>query len=181
MIAVNRFFVVAFFTFITLLFTNCKEQKVYNMNEHTVKEMDIHRFMGTWQEVARLCTGKKSTLVAITLETSMDSKGIIHVFLKGHKFTPYGPLRELTGKGKWDEKRPGIIRNTFFLNFYRDYYILDVDEDYSIAVISNQTGTRLHILSRHSSLSATEVGSIRDKILSLGYDPGELCWAETYF
>ncbi len=181
MIAVNRFFIVAFFTFITLLFTNCKEQKVYNMKEHTVKEMDIHRFMGTWQEVARLCTGKKSTLVAITLETSMDSKGIIHVFLKGHKFTPYGPLRELTGKGKWDEQRPGIIKNTFFLNFYRDYYILDVDEDYSIAVISNQTGTRLHILSRHSSLSATEVGSIRDQILSLGYDPRELCWTETYF
>jgi lipocalin len=182
MITLSRFLVVCFFTAISLLFTNCEVNRIFNMGEKVVKEVDIKRFKGKWHEVARLCTnGKKNNLVAVTLEISIDPKGIIHLFLTGHKLTPYGPVKNLRGKGKWNEKKPGTVRNTFFLNFYRDYYILHVEEDYSTTIISDQTGTSLHILSRHPSLSAEEVSSIRDKILSLGYDPGELCWSETYF
>ena len=182
MIAASRFFVVCFFTLVSLLFTNCENNRIYNMDEKAVKEIDIKRFMGNWYEVARLCTnGKKNNLVAVTLEASMDPKGIIHLFLTGHKLTPYGPVKNLRGKGKWNEKKPGRVRNAFFLNFYMDYYILHVEEDYSTSIISDQTGTRLHILSRRPSLSVEEVSSIRDKILLLGYDPGELCWSETYF
>jgi apolipoprotein D and lipocalin family protein len=152
------------------------------MEEKAVKEIDIKRFMGNWYEVARLCNlSKKNSLVAVTLEASMDPKGIIHLFLTGHKLTPYGPVKQLRGKGKWNENRPGTVRNTFFLNFYRDYYILHANEDYSTTIISNQTGTRLHILSRHPSLSSEEVSSIRDKVHSLGYDTEVLCWSETYF
>lgn len=151
------------------------------MEDKAVKEINIDYFMGNWHQVALLCQEKKSNLAAVTLEASMDSKGIIHLNLKRHKFTPYGPARELTGKGKWNEKKPGIIRNTFFLNFYRDYYILHAEEDYSVTIISNHMGTRLYVLSRHPSLSSDEVESIRNKVQELGYDPGNLCWAETYF
>jgi apolipoprotein D and lipocalin family protein len=165
-----------------MLITGCQDNRIYNMHEKCVKNVDIKRFMGNWHEVARLCNENKTyNLEAVTLDISMDPKGIIHLSLTGHKFTPYGPVKHLRGKGKWNDDKPGIVRNTFFLNFYRDYYILHVEEDYSVTIISNQNGTRLHILSRHPSLSSAEVSSIRSKISSLGYDPVELCWLKTYF
>jgi lipocalin len=155
---------------------------MYNLDQKSVKNIDITHFMGKWHEVARLCNeNKKINLEAVTLDVSMNSKGIIHMSLTGHKYTPYGPVKRLKGKGKWNENKPGIIRNTFFLNFYRDYYILHVEEDYSVTIISNQTGSRLHILSRHPSLTSAEVTAIRNKILSLGYDPLDVCWLKTYF
>jgi apolipoprotein D and lipocalin family protein len=181
MIAINRFIFVCFFTLTASILTNCEDNRVYNMEDITVKEIDIKRFMGHWHQVARFCDGSKKNLEAVTMEVSMDPKGILHLFVTGHKFTPYGPVREFRGKGKWNENRPGIVRSTFFLNFYKDYNILYVDEAYSVVLISNQPGTRLHILSRHPSLSAAEVTSIRNKIRSLGYDPAKLCWLKTHF
>jgi len=181
MIAFRHLTLLFLFTLSALLFTNCGENRVFNMEDKAVQEFNIDHFMGNWHQVALLCQEKKSKMEAVTLEASMDSKGIIHLFLKGHKFTPYGPARELTGKGKWNEKKPAVIRSTFFLNFYRDYYILHAEEDNSVFIISNHTGTRLHVLSRHPSLSSAEIESIRNKVQALGYDPGELRWAETYF
>ena len=133
--------------------------------------------MGNWYEVARLCTnGKKNNLVAVTWKHQWIPKNHSPVPY-GSQTTPYGPVKNLRGKGNGMKKtgRVGIL----FLNFYMDYYILHVEEDYSTSIISDQTGTRLHILSRRPSLSVEEVSSIRMNPL-LGYDP-ENCAGQLIF
>lgn len=144
-----------------------------------VNELDINKFMGTWYEMANSRNSSKTPRAGFTVTFSMNEKGLITVLLKYHEMILYGPFKESTGKGKWlGPKHPGIIKISFFLNSYGDYHILDIDKDYTQALIFKQNSRNFRILSRVPALSVEDIKYLKEKIRSIGYNPDDLVWIE---
>jgi apolipoprotein D and lipocalin family protein len=161
--------------------TGCVQNRPSVTARDAVQSLDTGRFTGIWYEVAQYGRPERKKMAAVTISGTVDQKEIIHLVQNAHKFTPYGPEKSIRGKAKQKKDHPGVFRAAFFLNFYRDYYVLYVEEDYSCTVICNDAASRLWILSRHPSLPATSVIRVRETMQAVGFDPGQLQWAESYF
>ena len=66
--------------------------------------------------------GRKEKMAAVTISGTVDQKGI-HLVQNAHKFT-----RTEKRVGKSQTKKDPGCSGCIFLNFYRDYYVLYVEE-----------------------------------------------------
>lgn len=78
-----------------------------------------------------------------------------------------------------DPAQPGKLKVSFFLNFYSDYYVMELDqENYNYALIGSSTDKYLWILSRTPQLPE----DIKKKLVTAaerrGYDTNRLQWIE---
>ncbi len=170
-------------TFILLLFASlaasgCIEKS--NISPiRAVDELDINKLMGTWYELANTRSDSKPPQAGFTVDFSMNENGLITVLIKYHELTLYGPYKEAKGKAKWlGPKYPGIVKISFFLSSYGDYYILDIDKDYTRALVYKQNSRNFRIISREPALPVEDIKYLKDKIRSIGYDPDDLVWIE---
>ena len=74
------------------------------------------------------------------------------------------------------ENNPGKLKVAFFLWFYADYYILELDEAYRYAIVGSSSDKYLWILSREKNLPPPLLDELLQRIKDRGYDtaPG-LC------
>ena len=117
------------------------------VNTSTVKQLDIPRFMGKWYEIARYEHTFEKGMTYVTAEYSLLPDGKIRVINRGMK---NGKPKEIIGKARQPDpiEYPGRLEVSFFLWFYADYYILELDKDYQHAIIGSNTDKYLWILSR---------------------------------
>ena len=145
------------------------------MDKSTVRKLDIKRYMGTWYEIARYDHSFEKNLVGVTAIYTLRPDGKITVINQGYKHSMKGKLSRARGKAKLpDPKEPGKLKVSFFLFFYADYFILELDENYQWVLIGSSSDKYLWILSRNPELSP----STYEKILALagrrGYDTSKL-------
>lgn len=143
-----------------------------NIDYTTVSNVDIERYMGRWYEIARFPHRFEKNLVGVTADYSLDEKGKVSVLNKGYKDTLQGKLMEAHGKGKIpDLKEPGKLKVSFFLFFYSDYYILELDEkDYQWVLVGSSTPDYLWILSRIPQINSDTYNMLVKKARDRGYD-----------
>ena len=77
-----------------------------------------------------------------------------------------------------DENYPGALKVSFFLFFYSDYWVLDLDENYTFALIGSKKAKYLWILSRTPEMAPADLDRVLNRATSLGYDTSELIWVE---
>jgi len=141
----------------------------------TEQTVDIERYLGTWYEIARLPNRFEKNCEGVTAEYSKRSDGKILVVNTCRKGNPDGPANSAVGRAKIvDTQTNAKLKVSFFGPFWGDYWILDLDEAYSVSLVGEPSGKYLWILSRTPSLSAEEVVLAIKKLKTFGYDTDAL-------
>lgn len=160
-----------------LLFLTCIGMQSSNkIDLTTVKQVDLNRYMGTWYEIARFDHSFERGLVGVTATYTLLPGNKIQVINKGYKNTLSGKESVAKGKAKVpDPNEPGKLKVSFFLWFYADYYILELDEEnYSYALIGSSSDKYLWILSRTPILPENTLNRLLEKARKRGYDTDNL-------
>ena len=139
-----------------------------------VKELELTRYMGKWYEIARFDHRFERGLDRVTAVYSLCDDGKIEVINSGYKD---GRLHEARGKAKMpDPDEPGKLKVSFFWFFYSDYFILELDEEYSSVLIGSSSDKYLWILSRTPKLPDNKLKKLLTKAVNRGYDTGKLIY-----
>ena len=164
-----------------LLAAGCKaENPEFNVTiENTVQELDLDRYLGKWYEIARFDHSFERGLVGATANYSITEDGKIKVVNTGYKDSFDGKFNQAEAKAyRPDENYPGALRVSFFLFFYSDYWVLDLDEDYTFTLVGSKSSKYLWILSRTPEMAPADLQRVLNKAVSLGYNTGNLIWVE---
>ena len=143
------------------------------MNTTTVSNLDVNRFMGSWYESARYEHSFEKGMTHVKANYSLLPDGTIRVLNSGMK---NGKKKEIEGKAR---KKKGGDSNSklevsFFLWFYSDYFVFELDDNYQYAVIGSSSDKYLWILSRTPQLPQSTINDLLVKIKKRGYDTSKL-------
>ena len=157
--------------------SSCYSNGHMDIDTSTVKKLDIPRFMGKWYEIARYEHTFEKGMTHVTAEYSLEPDGKIRVVNKGIK---NGKAKEIVGKAKQPDsvEYPGRLKVSFFLWFYSDYYVLEMDNDYQYAIIGSSSDKYLWILSRTPELPKVTLDKLLANIKQRGYDLTKLIFVE---
>ncbi|MFW6259609.1 MAG: lipocalin family protein, partial [Tangfeifania sp.] len=174
----NLYKIAVVFVFLTIVsITGCQSKTPENMDFSTVQELDLKRYMGKWYEIARFDHRFERNLVGVTATYSLRDDGKIKVVNAGYKKSLDGKYKETVGKAKQpNPEEPGKLKVSFFLFFYADYFILELDEEYQWALIGSSSDKYLWILSRTPQLEQETLDHILSLAEERGYDTSRLIW-----
>lgn len=150
------------------------------IDKKTVRNLDIKRFMGKWFEIARFDHHFEHNLVGSTIEYELLPTGDIAITNRGYWEDLEGTCCEAHGIARiTDPEEPGRLQVTFFLKFYAEYNIMEVDEqNYNYALVGSNTCHYLWLLSRTPHLSEKHVRHLLHTAKQRGYDISMLKWVK---
>lgn len=161
---------------IALLFAiaciSCRTQTLNSMIDRTtVDRVELDRYLGKWYEIARFDHSFERGLVGVTATYSLRPDGKIKVLNEGYKNTLDGKHKVAVGKAKIpDPDDLSKLKVSFFLNFYADYLIMELDqENYRYVMIGSSSPNFLWILSRTPSLPDEVYNMLVGKAKNRGY------------
>lgn len=154
---------------VLLLYTHCKTNSPM-IDQTTVKELDLNRYLGTWYEIARFPHSFEKGMEGVTANYSMRNDGKIRVINKGYKDRLDGELSVAEGKAKIpNQLEPGKLKVSFFWIFYADYYVLELGPDYEYAMIGSSSPKYFWILSRTPHMDDSTYQMLLAKAQQRGY------------
>lgn len=167
------------FIIIFLVLSACNNVKPQNkpgmIDNSTVKTLELDRYFGTWYEIARYPHRFEKDLVGVTATYSKKDNGKIKVVNKGYYKSLNGKEKVAVGKAKIPNVNdPGKLKVSFFLFFYSDYFIMELDKDYQWVLIGSSSPEYLWILSRTPVLEEAVYQKIVDKAVKRGYTTDKL-------
>jgi len=138
----------------------------------TVSGVDLNKYLGKWYEIARFDHSFERGLVGTTATYSLLPDGKIRVVNEGFKYSLNGKHKVAQGKAKIpDPSDLSKLKVSFFLNFYADYLIMELDQvNYQYAMIGSSSDKYLWILSRTPSLPDELYDMLVQKAKKRGYN-----------
>lgn len=117
------------------------------MKLHTVDNLDLARYQGTWYEIARLPNSFERNLESVTATYTIKQNGKIEVINQGFK---YGDKKKRIKGVAWvpSTDYPGRLKVRFFWPFSGDYYVIAIDEEYKYALVGSPGRKYLWILAK---------------------------------
>ena len=146
------------------------------IDNSTVSVFDVRRFMGKWYEIARYDHRFEKGMTHVTATYSLQENGSIKVKNEGYK---NGKHKEVEGRAKQPNLvDPGKLKVSFFLWFYSDYYVLDIDPDYRYVLIGSSSAcfSLDKVLSR--LIIQRYLSELLDKLRVRGYDTEKLLFVD---
>ncbi len=157
--------------------TGCATQ--YGLDESTVTDFDLRRYLGKWYEIARFDHSFERGLSHVTAEYSLRDDGKVRVLNSGNNSD--GERTYAQGKAKLvnndNQYNRGELEVAFFLNFYAPYRILALGEEYEYALVSSGSDY-LWILSREPTLEPRVLQMLLDEAYNRGFDTSALITVE---
>ncbi|MGW8315492.1 MAG: lipocalin family protein [Bacteroidales bacterium] len=155
-----------------LVMGSCTNQiAMKSMNTSTVDTLDLERYLGTWYEIARFPHSFEKDLVGVTATYSLRKDGKIKVVNQGFKGSLNGKRSKAVGKAKIpDPSQPGRLKVSFFLFFYADYNVLELDSAYQWAMIGSSSPMFFWILSRTPQMDPEVYRMLLERARERGYD-----------
>lgn len=143
-------------------------------NLEAVEHVDIARYLGTWEEIARLPNKYQEGCIHSTAHYSQPKD---YIEVKNSCTTADGKTKDVTGRAKVDDPtQPGRLKvnfTPFFIRFFGvgwgNYWIIELDKDYHYAVVSEPKMEYLWILARHKPLSKTVYNNIVQRLKAKGF------------
>lgn len=154
--------------------SGCSSQPSYRSSTTpltTETFVDLDRYQGRWFEIARLPNRFEKNCEGVTADYARRSDGLISVKNTCRKGSPGGPIK--VGKGRArivDETTNAKLEVSFFGPFWGDYWVLDLDADYTLSIVGEPEGKYLWILSRTPTISAEQQTRALSFLKALGYD-----------
>lgn len=140
-----------------------------------VPHVDARRYAGTWHEIARYPNSFQKDCVCTTATYTLLEDGTLKVVNRCRAGSPDGKERSITGKA-WvvDATTNAKLKVRFFWPFAGKYWIIQLADDYSYAVVGHPERTRLWILSRTPAMDEQTYAAILARLQQQGYEPGRL-------
>lgn len=164
-----------------LLAASCKyqamSQPIQTINQNF--EFELEKYLGKWYEIARFDHRFERNLQGVTASYSLMHNGKIEVINQGYKNGLDGKLKKAKGKARvTSDGTPRNLEVSFFLFFYSPYNILELDENYTYALIGSESADYLWILSRTPQMDETAFKNLIEKAEERGYDTSKLIMVE---
>ena len=141
-----------------------------------VQPFDKHKYLGLWNEVARLPNRIEKNLKNVSDEYSLNDDGSIAVITRAYNFDKNKPV-EAEGKARFvGPDNRGQLKVSYFLPIYLDYNILDVDAKYRYAMVSGSSMEYLWLISRENAIPDEIKERFLAKAAALGFDVSKLEW-----
>jgi apolipoprotein D and lipocalin family protein len=120
----------------------------------TVSNVDLNKYAGKWFEIASYPQRFQKGCHCTTAEYTLSDKGYVIVENRCNKDSVNGKQSYIKGKA-FVEKNSGNakLKVQFFWPFRGKYWIIDLADDYSYAVVSHPNRKYLWILSRTPNMS----------------------------
>lgn len=159
---------------LVLISASCQSQNTM-IDKTVVKELNLEKYLGTWYEIARFDHKFERGLEGVSANYSMREDGKIKVLNSGYKGSLDGKKSEAVGKAKIPNPEvPSKLKVSFFLFFYGDYFVMELDKDYQWAVIGSSSDNFLWILSRTPQMDADIYKKLLKNLTDRGYDVNKL-------
>ena len=145
----------------------------------TVEQVDIERYLGLWYEIARFPNRFEENCEGVTAEYSRRADGLIGVVNTCRKGAPDGPVEVANGRARIvDETSNAKLEVSFFGPFWGDYWIIDLAEDYSLALVGEPEGRYLWVLARTPAIAAETRAEALATLQGFGYDTDALYFTQ---
>jgi apolipoprotein D and lipocalin family protein len=139
---------------------------------NTVSQVDLNKYVGKWYEIAAFPQSFQKDCYCSTAEYTLSSnKEYVEIENSCNKDSIQG--KQVTIKGKaFVEKNSGNARLQvqFFWPFRGKYWIIDLADDYSYAVIGHPNRDYLWILSRTPAMAEPLYQEILNRVQTQGFD-----------
>lgn len=140
-----------------------------------VKHVDLDRYLGKWYEIASFPQSFQKGCNCSMAEYFKTNDDYIKVVNSCRKNSPNGELTTATGKAfVVDTTTNAKLKVQFFWPFKGDYWIIDLAEDYSYAVVGHPNREYLWILARKPVMDVSIFNSILARVKSKGFDINKL-------
>ena len=132
------------------------------------------RYLGVWYEIARLDHSFERGMTRVRAEYILRKDGGIDVINSG--FDPEKKVwKKATGKGYFvGSPDIGQLKVSFFGPFYGAYNVIDLDRNYTYAIVCGNTRNYLWILARTPNLEEPVRAALIEKAKNLGFETDKL-------
>ncbi len=130
-----------------------------------VENVDLNRYAGKWYEIASYPQRFQRGCNCTTAEYTITDKGYVTVYNKCKKNSPQGKTSSITGKAfPVKGSNNAKLKVQFFWPFRGDYWIIDLADDYSFAVVGTPDRKSLWIVSRKLKIEQEQLNQILSRI-----------------
>ncbi|MBC7465859.1 MAG: lipocalin family protein [Bdellovibrio sp.] len=142
----------------------------------TMPSVDLNKYLGTWYEVASIPQSfQKQCVSSSKAEYSMAEDGLIKVMNSCLKAT--GEISSAEGRARVEDKVTNSKLKVTFVKLFKwvfpfggNYWILDVDGGYTVALVGDPSREYAWILSRQPVLSTAAWIEAEKSFKAQGYD-----------
>lgn len=147
---------------------------------HTVPKVDLQKYMGKWYEIARFTQSYEKGCFGSTAEYTLSDDGsYVIVENRCRKGGPNGKEDYVKGKAYPEEGSFNTkLKVQFRWPFKGKYWVVDLADDYSYAVVSHPNRKYLWILSRTPQMDAKTYEDILTRLREQGLDTTKLTMTE---
>lgn len=165
--------VALFAAMVAVLFAACtKQQGAQLPPPAVVPYVDLARYAGTWYEIASYPNRFQKGCTETSAVYSLLPDGTIEVL---NRCTRAGKEDAIKGAARVaDSNTNAKLKVTFFWPFSGDYWIIDLEERYAYAVVSNPDRSYLWVLCRTPRLDEATYLRILALLQSKGFDTAKL-------
>ena len=155
---------------ITMLSTTTISQTL-----QTVPYVDLNKYMGKWYEIASFPNRFQNGCTCTTAEYTLTDNGYVTVENRCIR-------NSINGKHSYIKGKVFVVKNSgnaklkvqFFWPFRGKYWIIDLAEDYSYAVVGHPNRKYLWILSRTPEMEKVIYDSLINRLKDKGFDLNKL-------
>jgi len=141
----------------------------------TVPQVDLTRYAGKWYEIASYPQRFQKGCTCTTAEYTPTDKGFLVVENRCNKDSVNGKPSYIKGKVFADENSGNAkLKVQFLWPFKGKYWIIDLADDYSYAVVSHPNKKYLWILSRTPKMNDLSYNQITNRLVEKGFDLSKL-------
>jgi apolipoprotein D and lipocalin family protein len=141
----------------------------------TVTHVELSRYLGTWYEIANFPQSFQRGCTATTATYTLRADGDIDVLNRCRKDSIDGKEKSALGRARVvDRVTNAKLEVSFFRPFWGDYWIIDISDDYSYAVVGHPGRDYLWILDRNPTMAETTYQSIVTRLQAQGYETSRL-------
>ena len=140
-----------------------------------MRHVELERYTGTWYEIASFPQSFQRGCTATTAVYTLRRDGEIDVLNRCRKGSLDGKEKSVRGRARVvDRTTNAKLSVTFFRPFRGDYWIIDLADDYSYAVVGHPSRDYLWILSRTPTMDDATWEGIMTRLQAQGYETKRL-------
>jgi apolipoprotein D and lipocalin family protein len=140
-----------------------------------VRYVDLERYLGKWYEIASFPQSFQKGCNCTTAEYFKTDNNYIKVLNSCRKDSSKGEITTAYGKAfVYDTTSNAKLKVQFFWPFKGDYWIIELADDYSYAVVGHPNREYLWILSRTPTMDISTYNSLLVRVKAKGFDINKL-------
>jgi apolipoprotein D and lipocalin family protein len=140
-----------------------------------VQDFDVARYLGTWYEIAAIPIRPQRGCVGTTATYGMEDDGDVSVDNRCYRDSFAGDPRGATARAFIpDPETPAKLKVQFFWPFRAEYWVVHVDADYTVAVVSNSRRSTLWVLHRQPCMEQAAFDTLWADLEARAFELGEV-------